>query len=178
MIKKILPGIFLSIIITLSASAPLAFSQESDEYLGEDRVLHNVAKELDPDGFGFDVLYTLEGVLEPEVKVNPEENSLTFYYDAQGIKEDVLIIELPKRLIDTPGLVFVDGVQDTNAIVNAQGQFATMYIPLFIEDREITIVGTKVIPEFGSIATVILTVSIISIIILTSTKKIPSLSLR
>lgn len=162
----------------MSTSAPLAFSQESDEYLGKDQILHNVAKELDPEGFGFDILYTLEGTLEPEVKINPEENSLTFYYDSQGIEEDVLIIELPKRLIDTPGLVFVDGVQDTNAIVNAQGEFATMYIPLFIDDREITIIGLKVIPEFGAIATLILVISIISIIILTSTKRTVIFSFR
>ena len=148
----------------------MGFSQ-SDEYHGEPQILQNVAKDFDPSGFGYDVLYTLEGTLEDKVIVNPEEKSITFFYDSKGIQEDVLIIELPKILIDTPGLVFVDGVQDTNVIVDAQGEFATMYIPLFEEDKEITIIGSKVIPEFGSLVFVILIISIITIIGLGSFKK-------
>ena len=169
--------VFLSLVLTPFSFADYSFSQ-SDEYLGEVQILHNVAQDFDPDGFGYDIVYTLEGSLESEVEIDPDSNSITFFYDSKGIEEDVLIIELPSKLIDTPGLVYVDGVQDTNAIVDAQGAFATMYIPLFLEDKEITIIGTKVIPEFGSIVTVILIISIISIIILTSSKKFSNFALR
>jgi predicted secreted protein with PEFG-CTERM motif len=174
--NKFVLSLFFSLIFISFSFTESVFAQ-SDEYLGEDRILHNVAQEYDSKGFGFDILYTLEGVLEPEVQIEPDSNSITFFYDSQGIEEDVLIIELPQLLIDTPGAVFIDGVQEPRAIVNSQGAFTTMYIPLFIEDKEITIIGTKVIPEFGSIAILILVMSIVSIIILTS-KKVSNFTLR
>lgn len=158
------------ILVTTSFSE-LVLAQ-SDEYQGEDRILHNVAKEYDPEGYGYDLFYTLEGVLESNVQIDPESNSITFFYDSQGIEEDVLIIELPKIVIDTPGMVLIDGVQESRAIVDSQGEFSIMYIPLFIEDKEITIIGAKVIPEFGTIVMLILMISICSTIILTKSNRI------
>jgi hypothetical protein len=143
---KVSLSVFTIGIVFFFPLASIVYGQSPDEYMGEDRILHNIAQDLDPDRIGFDIQYTLEGVLE----------------------QDVLIIELPSILIENPGVVFIDGIQETRAIVNSQGAFSTMYIPLFNGDKEITIIGTKVIPEFGPIVFAVLVISITTIITLTS----------
>ena len=152
------------------------YGQSPDEYKGEDRILHNIAQDFDPDRIGFDIQYTLEGVLDQEVQIDSDSSSITFFYDSTGIEEDVLIIELPSILIENPGVVFIDGIQETRAIVNSQGAFSIMYIPLFDGDKEITIIGTKVIPEFGPIVFTVLVISTTIIITLTSRRNFNFLS--
>jgi predicted secreted protein with PEFG-CTERM motif len=45
-----------------------------------------------------------------------------------------------------------------------------MIIPLYKDSKEITITGIKVIPEFGSIAVMIMVVGIISIVLVSKSK--------
>ena len=175
--------VFLALTVVFISLIPITNAQMSrgDEdvtLLGVPRVINNVGQQYDENGKGFDIEYVLEGILKSNVDIKPEENSVTFFYDSQGIEEDVLMIMLPDSLIENPRMVLIDGIQEREAIRNVQGNISIFYFPLYQENQEITFVGTKVIPEFGSIATLILVVSIISIIILTSTKKFPILSLR
>lgn len=157
--------ILFLLLFLVGVNCPMVFSQE---YQGVERTLENVGKELDPNKNGFNVEYTLEGTLDQEVVINQEEKSITFFYHSGGIEEDVLIIQLPRDLIDEPIGIFVDGIQDTNAIRNMQGDLTTLYIPLFQSDKEITIYGTHVIPEFGPTIIFILLISLSSVIILQS----------
>lgn len=150
----------------------------SEPYLGRDQVLKNIGAEFDENDNGWDVEYTLEGTLEETVQIDPEQNSITFYYDPLESKEDVLIIMLPESLIEDIKFTLIDGEIEGDAIRANIEDITTMYVPLWPDSREVTFVGSKVIPEFGSIATLILVISIISIIILTSTKKSPILWLR
>jgi hypothetical protein len=154
---------------------PIAFGQE---YQGVDRTLEDVAKDLDENKNGFDIDYTLEGTLDPKVMINQEEKSITFFYNSEGIEEDVLIIHLPRELIDDPIGIYVDGVLDTNAIRNMQDEITTIYIPLFLDDKEITIYGTSVIPEFGSMITILMALSISIMIIFTFKFKFIPFSLK
>ena len=141
----------------LCTNIPIVFSQE---YHGVEKTLENVGKDLDSEQKGFKIEYTLEGTLSPEVIINQEEKSITFFYDSEGINEDVLIIQLPRDIIENPIGIYVDGVQDTNAIRNMQGNITTLYIPLFQDDKEITIYGTNVIPEFGPLTILIFLTSL------------------
>ncbi len=150
----------------------------SEPFLGRDQVIKNVGAEFDEEGNGWNVEYTLEGTFEETVSIDPEQNSITFYYDPLESKEDVLIIMLPESIIEDIRFTLVDGEIEREAIRANIDDITTMYVPLWPDSREVTFVGSKVIPEFGSIATLILVISIISIIILTSTKKSPILWLR
>lgn len=141
------------------------------QYEGTDLIIHEVGKELDPKGKGFDVKYTLEGKLEPNVIINPEKKTITFHYDSQEIEEDVLIITIPNELMTFPREVTIDGRKIPEAILDLQKNETIVYLPLYKDSKEITIRGTTVIPEFGPVTTLILLISITLTIIISSKKR-------
>ena len=84
-----------------------------------------------------------------------------------------LTITLPKDVIDTDEngfFVLVDG-DETNHIASSIGEFWTLTIPFSYGSEEIEIIGTFVIPEFGTIAALVLVVAITSIIIISAKNK-------
>ena len=84
-----------------------------------------------------------------------------------------LNITLPKDVIDTDEngfFVLVDG-DETNHIASSDGKLWTLTIPFSYGSEEIEIIGTYVIPEFGTIAAVILILGISSIIIISAKNK-------
>ncbi|MDC0170486.1 PEFG-CTERM sorting domain-containing protein [Candidatus Nitrosopelagicus sp.] len=84
-----------------------------------------------------------------------------------------LTITLPKEVIDTDEngfFVLVDG-DETNHIASSMGEFWTLTIPFSYGSEEIEIIGTFVIPEFGTIAALVLVVAISSIILISAKNK-------
>ena len=84
-----------------------------------------------------------------------------------------LTITLPKDVIDTDEngfFVLVDG-DETNHIASSIGEFWTLTIPFSYGSEEIEIIGTFVIPEFGTIAALVLVVAISSILIISAKNK-------
>ncbi len=84
-----------------------------------------------------------------------------------------LNITLPKDVIDTDEngfFVLVDG-DETNHNTSSVGEFWTLTIPFSYGSEEIEIIGTYVIPEFGTIAALILVLAISSIIIISAKNK-------
>ena len=84
-----------------------------------------------------------------------------------------LTITLPKDVIDTDEngfFVLVDG-DETNHNASSVGEFWTLTIPFSYGSEEIEIIGTFVIPEFGTIAALVLVVAITSIIIISAKNK-------
>ena len=84
-----------------------------------------------------------------------------------------LNITLPKDVIDTDEngfFVLVDG-DETNHNTSSVGEFWTLTIPFSYGSEEIEIIGTYVIPEFGTIAALILILAISSIIIISAKNK-------
>lgn len=163
--KQYVKIILLLVLIFVLSLTSNAFAQDT-EYKGTEKKLLDVAKDIDPNGEGFDIDYILEGELTNNVIVNSQSKSVTFEYDSKGIKEDVLIIILPRALIDEPIGVYVDGIQETSAIRSMQENDTRLIIPVFKDSKEIQIVGTKVVPEFATIAPLFV-ISIISVIFLT-----------
>ena len=157
------------VMFTLSTISPI-FAQ-NDEYEETQKFLTGVGAEYDENNLGFDIEYYLQGELSNFVIVNSSDNSVTFEYDSKGIAEDELIIYLPVELIDDIQFTLVDGEGEPESIRFQLGNITQMTVPLNQESKEINFVGAKVIPEFGSITVLILVISVISIIVLTSTKK-------
>ena len=84
-----------------------------------------------------------------------------------------LTITLPKEVIDTDEngfFVLVDG-DETNHNASSVGEFWTLTIPFSYGSEEIEIIGTFVIPEFGTIAALVLVIAISSIIIISAKNK-------
>ena len=84
-----------------------------------------------------------------------------------------LNITLPKDVIDTDEngfFVLVDG-DETNHIASSDGKLWTLTIPFSYGSEEIEIIGTYVIPEFGTIAALVLILAISSIIIISAKNK-------
>ena len=84
-----------------------------------------------------------------------------------------LTITLPKDVIDTDEIgffVLVDG-DETNHKASSDGEFWTLTIPFSYGSEEIEIIGTFVIPEFGTIAALVLVVAISSILVISARNK-------
>lgn len=82
--------------------------------------------------------------------------------------------QIPKKIIDTPGgnlVLKVDGTQ----ILCAQSETDTMRIldcSIPVNSSSLELVGTTVIPEFGPLAGLAISISIIAVVILSRTSKI------
>jgi len=129
-------------------------------------ILHGVASELDSEGEGFDLNYKLDRKLQ-SANVNPDRSTITFVLAGFG-QDDELVIDLPERLITNPSSVWVDDKQITNFESESTEDGTRLTIPLEETSEEVIVMGTAVIPEFGTIAAVILAIAIISTIVITT----------
>ena len=128
------------------------------------RVIHNVG--ADVGDRTFDVQYALSKHLA-SAKVDTARSSITF--TLAGILEpDSLIIMLPEELIENPNSVWIDDEQITGFESNYADGITTMIIPLEADSEEVTIVGSSVVPEFGTVAALIFAVAIISTLLLSA----------
>ncbi len=111
-----------------------------------------------------------------DVSVSTMDNSLTISVNASAISSGSVMQEfqIPKAIIDAPGgslIVKIDG-----AILQCE-QTETpsdriLDCMISSSAKELTIIGTTIIPEFGPIAVLILTVGIVSTIFLSNRIKI------
>jgi len=174
---KFLLQALIAVVFLLAFGFNSISAQESDD---EIKVLLGVASEFDENGIGYDVEYSLSVDLEPDVIIDPDSKTLTLNIAGEIVGEDEwLVILLPEKVISFPHKVLVDGVHETDAILLSEVEnINTLYVPLKPGSKEISMSGVTVIPEFWSVATLVLVISIISIIIFTSTKKASIFSQR
>ena len=129
-----------------------------------------------PDGGTFDVPYTMKGGIISSMELN--QRNLSLIINISTSSDGNLNLNLPRDSIDS---VNRDG-QDIDFIVlmyegnseipiqtdfkkaEAGDEFRSIDIPVKNGDTKIEIVGTYVIPEFGTIAMIVLAVAIVSII--------------
>ena len=137
---------------------------------GSVQTIDGVASGYSEDGLGFKIKYILDTNLQKAVHVNPDEKTLIFTVSGDTDNEQLIII-LPPELIENPNTAWVDG-EMTNFEIEETNTGTKLIIPILPHSKEIKIMGTHVIPEFGSIAMMILVISIISIMILTQKSKI------
>ncbi len=126
----------------------------------------------------FDVEYIIRGGTVKDMIVDSEIFALIVIIESTG--DGSLTPDLPRVSIDatkTDGsddlfIILIDGIEVIydEAITNENTR--TITIQFEQGDSDIEIIGTFIIPEFGTIASLILAVSIISVIILSTKKKI------
>ena len=136
-----------------------------------------------PNSGTFDVGYTIRGGEVQAITMNQERYSISV--ETTVSSNGNLVLKLPRESFDAQG-----GDQDEAFIVliskesnNAENfvqveyeeigtgnDYRTIRIPLEEGDKSIEVIGTYVIPEFGSIVIMILIVAISSVIIISKTK--------
>ena len=117
-----------------------------------------------------------------EVTAYPEYNSLAIKMDV--VRDYEIVLKLPRNLIDAKNadgtdaayFVLVDSVERYSFEETADDTLRTLRIPIVVGDRDIEIIGTKVIPEFGSITVLVLASAIASIVIVSSRTRLSIMS--
>ena len=108
------------------------------------------------------------------LKVIPDTDSVSLIIQIETFSDGDLLITLPKTVIDTSEgdfFVLVDG-EETVFYAEQTPDSWTLRIPFYNGSEEIEIIGTFVIPEFGTIAAIILAVAITSIIAISAKTKL------
>ena len=114
------------------------------------------------------------------VEANLESRSLVIEVDVVGDGE--IVIALPRHLIDAKNadgtddtyIVLVDG-EDAWVTETADSAARTLTIPISAGAREIEIFGTFIVPEFGTIAILILAAAVVSIIVVSGRTRLSAM---
>ena len=135
-----------------------------------------------PQGGTFDVNYTMKGGVLTSININ--ENDLSLDIEINTDSNGSLDIEIPRNSLDSVDengfdenfivLIYSPSseypVQTDYNELDSNDQTRSIYVPLKNGDTKIQIIGTHVIPEFGTIVTIILLAIITTIVITTKTK--------
>ena len=135
---------------------------------GSVQSLDNVGSGYDQRGVGFEVKYILDVSIEPTVNVNPNENTLTFRISGDT-QNDKITFVLPSELIENPNAVWIDDNM-VEFEIESTSTGNKLIIPLEPNSKEIRIMGTYVIPEFGILAIGILSMGLLSSLFLIRSK--------
>jgi predicted secreted protein with PEFG-CTERM motif len=130
----------------------------------------------------FDVPYTIRGGTVKNMFIDPA--MLALVIQIQSDNDGTLILDLGRKWIDAKKpdgtddtyIIQIDGVQIPYQESSASPNSRIITIQFLEGDSDIEIIGTYVIPEFGTIATLVLVVSIVSAIFLSAKKGISRLS--
>ena len=129
----------------------------------------------------FDIQYAIRGGILQDISIDPHILGLIVKIDAPN--EGKIILDLPRKYIDAEKQNGKDEVfiilieKGNNEIVETQyeeetshSEIRTLTINFEENDSSIQIIGTYVIPEFGTIVMIILTIGIMTSILLTKNK--------
>ena len=112
--------------------------------------------------------------------IYPDLDSNSLIIEIEATDDGMLTISLPKAVIDSDVegrfngdfFVLVDNEEREYDETETTDTYRTLSIEFFAGSEEIEIFGTRVIPEFGVLAIMILAVSLVSIIAITSRSRL------
>jgi predicted secreted protein with PEFG-CTERM motif len=124
----------------------------------------------------FDVRYSIRGGTVDNIVINPE--ILGLVVDITASDEGTLVLDLPRQFIDAEKqngkdeefIIIINDVQTTYKESTTFSEIRTLSIDFEKDDSKIQIIGTHVIPEFGTIVMIILTMGIMASILFTKNK--------
>ncbi len=136
--------------------------------------------EVDAGSYGtFDVDYTLRGATVKNMVVDSEIFALIVILETED--DGAITLKLPRESIDAKimddqddtFIILIDGIEVPYREISTNVDSRTITIEFEEGDTDIEIIGTFVIPEFGSIVMIILVIGIVSTIFLSSKNRIP-----
>jgi len=110
--------------------------------------------------------YEISGGIITSATVNTNDNSIIININADD--DGTLTISPSESTQSGIFMILVDGEESDDAEINGN----TVTVPFFAGSETIEIIGTFVIPEFGTIAAMILAVAIISIIAISAKSRL------
>jgi len=133
--------------------------------------------EVDAGSYGtFDVKYTIKGGTVKDMVVDSEIFALIVQIDVTD--EGTISLDLPREFIgaekqngkDDTFIILIDGVEVAyqESVVLSESRVITINFEQ--NDSDIEIIGTYVIPEFGSVVMIILIVGIMATVVITRNK--------
>ena len=141
-----------------------------------------------PEGGTFDVPYTMKGGIISAMNLN--QKNLSLVINIATSSDGNLNINLPREGIDSldnngQDIDFIVLMYEGNSEIPIQtdvrkvetgDEFRSIDIPVKDGDTKIEIVGTHVVPEFGTIAMIVLAVAIVSIIAVSAKSRLSIMS--
>ena len=129
-----------------------------------------------PDSGTFDVKYTMKGGIVTSMKL--DQNNLSLVIEMLTETDGGIDLMLSRNNIDSlsdkgQDIEFIVLIQENDSKILVQTKYTdteihkdyrSIFIPIKYGDEKIEIIGTYVIPEFGTIAMIVLAVAIVSII--------------
>ena len=126
------------------------------------------------DGTDYELVYGISGGSVTHVAPDYEAQSLIIQIDS--ISNGTLLVKLPREIIDSKFggkdddfFVLIDGL-DSEFNEGKTDSERTLTIPFQEGSEEVEIIGTYVVPEFGTIAVLVLIISLISVIFISQNK--------
>ena len=124
----------------------------------------------------FDIKYTIRGGTVEDIEV--ESENLGLLVKINSLDDGKIILELPREFIDAEKqngkdekfIILINDAQTTYEEIQSDPTVRIIEINFEKGDSEIQIIGTHVIPEFGTIVMIILTIGILTSILLTKNK--------
>ena len=138
-------------------------------------IIPNVGKQVGDGSTFFDVEYSFNRLLSTAI-IDEKQKSITFAIvgDAKSDNHD-LKLRLPSALVDGPFVIWVDGkkISDFEHLQeeDEENNLNILHIPLNADSKSLTIIGTSVVPEFGSMTMIILGISVVTMIVLSQRLK-------
>ena len=125
-------------------------------------------------GTEYEIIYSITGGVLTQATPDQEAESLIINIDS--ISNGTLFIQLPRDVIDAKFgeddddfFVLIDGLETTFNEAKTSAD-RTLTIPFPEGTEEIEIIGTFVVPEFGTITLLILLVAIVSVVAISRTR--------
>lgn len=120
-----------------------------------------------------DIYYTIEGGFLKSIQLNKDNIALTIAIESAD--EGFVSLDIPRETLDAKKqdntnekfITIIDGIQVPYQETITNSDFRKITINFEKGDSNIEIIGTKIIPEFGSIAVMVLVVGIIATIFIT-----------
>ncbi len=136
--------------------------------------------EVDAGSYGtFDVDYTIRGATVKDMRVDSVALALLVILETDD--DGAITLKLPRESIDAKimngqdddFIILIDGAEVPYTDVSTNSESRTISIDFEEGDLDIEIIGTFVVPEFGSIVMIILVIGIVSTILLSTKYRIP-----
>jgi predicted secreted protein with PEFG-CTERM motif len=180
-------SVLLAFLIFIGSSSYIVFGQESGtiSQLNETATTSDLVntKELEIGNASYQIRYQISG----DNQLNEmwvQRDNITLAAEIRALSDGVLIIELPRDVIDSKKqsnnddvyAVFIDGqlVPYDEIMNNTHARILSIEFGNGSEQIEIT--GTHIVPEFGPLAALVLAISIAGVVVVTRIKKVKSLN--
>ena len=144
--------------ILFSIGTAPVFAQEPQQFAVKDA----------QSGQSYTVNYSITGATVDDVSINPQDASLIVSLKTSN--DGNLTMTMPRSLIDAKAgtgddqfFVLVDGA-DTDFTESKTDTNRTVTVSFPLDTKQIEIIGTQVVPEFGGLSFVVLVIAIISIV--------------